>query len=325
MTITKKARRRLTHAAVIAAAVSIFVLTPRISLATVPEAMDLTSLSIEELMNVKVTSVGKKSQNLSESAAAIFVISGDDIKRSGVTNIPDALRMVPGLNVARLDANKWAVNIRGFNSRFSSQLLVLIDGRSIYTPTFSGVYWETSDTLLEDIDRIEVIRGPGATLWGANAVNGVINIITKSAADTQGGLITAGGGNFEQGFGSARYGGKAGTHSHWRTYAKYQNRDSLVSADGDNVDQDAGDNWDLTRGGFRIDSTPTPVDRLTIQGDHHDSNIDQTLYFAQTTAPYNVETPVETKSQGTNILARWQRTFSSSSNLALQAYVDTKE
>ncbi len=148
--------------------------------------VDLTRMSIEELMAVKVTSVSKKSQTLSDSAAAIFVITNEDLKRSGVTNIPDALRMVPGVNVARIDSNKWAVNARGFNGRFAAQLLVLIDGRSVYSPMFSGVYWEINDLMLEDVDRIEVIRGPGATLWGANAVNGVINIISKKAQDTQG-------------------------------------------------------------------------------------------------------------------------------------------
>nr|WP_249060558.1 TonB-dependent receptor plug domain-containing protein [Desulfobacter hydrogenophilus] len=141
-------------------------------------------------MDIKVTSVSKKSQRLSDSAAAIFVITREDIRRSGATSIPDALRMAPGVNVARIDANKWAVNCRGFNSRFSPSLQVLVDGRSVYTPSFSGVYWEVTNVLLEDVDRIEVIRGPGATIWGSNAVNGVINIITKRADDTQGGGFT---------------------------------------------------------------------------------------------------------------------------------------
>nr|HID58423.1 TonB-dependent receptor [Desulfobacterales bacterium] len=149
--------------------------------------MDLTEMSIEALMDIEVTSVSKKAQKLSESAAAIFAMTSEDIRRSGVTNIADALRMVPGLHVGRIDSSKWAVSSRGFNGRFANKLLVLIDGRSVYTPSFSGVYWEVQDTLLEDVERIEVIRGPGAALWGANAVNGVINIITKKAADTQGG------------------------------------------------------------------------------------------------------------------------------------------
>jgi iron complex outermembrane receptor protein len=154
---------------------------------------DLTMLGLEELMSIEITSAGKKVQKLSDVAAAVFVITQEDIQRSGVTSIPEALRMVPGVQVARIDSNKWAITVRGFNSGFANKLLVLIDGRAVYTPTFSGVFWDVQDTLLTDIERIEVIRGPGAALWGANAVNGVINIITKRAQDTQGGLATAGG------------------------------------------------------------------------------------------------------------------------------------
>ncbi|NOZ68792.1 MAG: TonB-dependent receptor plug domain-containing protein, partial [Deferribacteres bacterium] len=153
--------------------------------------IDITELSLEELMDMKITSVSKKPQKMYDAAAAVFVITQDDIRRSGVTSIPEALRLVPGLEVARIDANKWAITSRGFNGRFANKLLVLIDGRSVYTPLFSGVFWQMKDTVLEDVERIEVIRGPGATLWGANAVNGVINIITKNAEETQGGLVSA--------------------------------------------------------------------------------------------------------------------------------------
>ncbi|MDD2320627.1 MAG: TonB-dependent receptor plug domain-containing protein, partial [Geobacteraceae bacterium] len=177
---------------------------------------DFVSLSIEELMNIEVTSVSKKAEKLSDAAAAVFVITGDDLRRSGATSIPEALRMVPGLQVARIDASTWAVSSRGFNGRFADKLLVLMDGRSVYTPLYSGVFWNLQDTLLEDIERIEVIRGPGATLWGANAVNGVINIITKNAADTLGGVVTVGGGTLERGFGSARYGMKLGNSTSLR-------------------------------------------------------------------------------------------------------------
>jgi iron complex outermembrane receptor protein len=155
---------------------------------------NLYTLGLEDLMSIQVTSVSKKPQKFSDSAAAIFVITNKDLLRSGVTSIPEALRMVPGLLVGRIDSNKWAVSSRGFNNRFTKKLLVLIDGRTVYTPSFSGVYWEVQDVLLEDVERIEVIRGPGASLWGANAVNGVINIITKNASDTLGGLLSAGGG-----------------------------------------------------------------------------------------------------------------------------------
>lgn len=155
---------------------------------------DLTELSLEGLMNIEVTSVSKKTEKLSKAAAAIFVITQEDIRRSGVTSMAEALRLAPGIEVARVDAHPWAISAHGFNDVFANKLLVLLDGRSIYTPLFSGVFWDQQDTLREDIERIEVIRGPGATLWGANAVNGVINIITKRARDTQGGLLTAGGG-----------------------------------------------------------------------------------------------------------------------------------
>ena len=151
-------------------------------------ARDLTEMSIEDLMSMEVTTVSRKAQRLSDSAAAVFVITNEDIRRSGVTSIPEALRMVPGIEVARISANSWAVTARGFNGQFANKLLVLMDGRSVYSPIYSGVYWDVQDTLLEDVDRIEVIRGPGASLWGANAVNGVINIITRPASQTQGGL-----------------------------------------------------------------------------------------------------------------------------------------
>jgi len=175
---------------------------------------DLTEISLEELMNIEVVSVSRKQQRLSEVPAAVYVITQEDIRRSGATSIPEVLRMAPGVQVARIDSSLWAITARGFNGRFANKLLVLMDGRSVYSPVFSGVYWEVQDTLLEDIDRIEVIRGPGATMWGANAVNGVINIITKAAAQTQGGLVTAGGGNEERGFGGLRYGGPLGSNAH---------------------------------------------------------------------------------------------------------------
>lgn len=152
----------------------------------------LARLSLEQLSNVEVTSVSKKGEKLAETAAAVYVITQDDIRRSGLTSIPELLRMVPGLQVARVDGGTWAITSRGFNGRYARKMLVLMDGRSVYTSLFSGVYWEAQDTLLADIERIEVIRWPGATMWGANAVNGVVNIITKHASDTQGGLVTIG-------------------------------------------------------------------------------------------------------------------------------------
>ena len=222
----------------------------------------LLGLSLEELMDIKVTTVSRRPQKLSEVASAVFVITQDDIRRSGATNIPDALRMAPGVQVDRLGTDKWAVSIRGFTGRFANKLQVLIDGRSVYNPIFSGTLWEQQDTLMEDIERIEVIRGPAATVWGINAVNGVINIITKKAADTQGTLLTAGGGSFEQGFVGARYGGKLNEDTHFRVYAKGFARHHTDAPSGaSNRDQ-----WQSGRGGFRIDHH-RGNDQFTLQGD----------------------------------------------------------
>src|SRR5277367_5015142 len=178
-----------------------FALVPLANQAQSPQT-DLTTLQIEDLMNVDVTSAAKKEQRLSKVPGAVFVITQEDIHRSGATDIPDLLRMVPGLEVAQITPSVWAISARGFNGQYSNKLLVLIDGRTVYTPIFSGVFWDAQGVPLETIERIEVIRGPGATVWGANAVNGVVNIITKSARDMQGGLITSGGGTHEQGFGT---------------------------------------------------------------------------------------------------------------------------
>ncbi|HXI50268.1 MAG TPA: TonB-dependent receptor plug domain-containing protein [Candidatus Saccharimonadales bacterium] len=228
-----------------------------------------------------VTSVSKKPEKLSQAAAAITVIPQDELHRSGVTTIADALRLVPGMEVGRVDAHTWAVSSRGFNDTFANKLLVLMDGRSVYTPLFSGVYWEVQDTVLEDIDRIEVVRGPGATLWGANAVNGVVNIITKSAKDTQGGLVIGGGGSEELGFGTLRYGGQLGENAYYRVYTKYFSRDSSVLPNGDTAD----DRWDMARAGFRTDWEPTRDNTLTLQGDWYSGRMDQTYNFPSLTPP----------------------------------------
>ena len=232
-------------------------------------AKDLTELSIEDLMSVEVTTVSRKAQRLGDSAAAVFVITNEDIRRSGVTSIAEALRMVPGVEVARISSNSWAVTARGFNGQFANKLLVLMDGRSVYSPIYSGVYWDVQDTLLEDVDRIEVIRGPGASLWGANAVNGVINIITRKAADTQGGVVTGGFGNEERGFGALRYGGRIGDTAHYRAYGKYFNRDNSQNLQGGQ----AHDGWDIARGGGRIDWQMSDRDELTVQGDLYDGEV----------------------------------------------------
>jgi iron complex outermembrane recepter protein len=279
---------------------------------------DFTELSIEQLMHIEVTSVGKKTQNLSDAAAAVYVITSEDLRRSGVTSIPEALRMVPGLQVARIDANKWAITARGFNGRFANKLLVLMDGRSLYTPLFSGVCWDVQDPMLEDVERIEVIRGPGATLWGANAVNGVINIITKKAEQTQGGLLTAGGGSEERGFGSVRFGSQIGDRTFYRVYGKYFDRTEFVDHSGD----DMADDWNSLHVGFRLDSALSRVDSLTLQGDIYSGRAGQTDFIPTRFHPDGQVYEQDSEFSGGNLLGRWERIFSADSDLALQFYYD---
>lgn len=278
---------------------------------------DVTKISLEDLMNVRVTSVSKREQKLGEAAAAVFVITQDDIRRSGARNIPEALRMAPGVEVARIDENKWAITARGFNGRFANKLLVLIDGRSVYTPLFSGVYWNVQDTMLEDVDRIEVIRGPGATLWGANAVNGVINIITKEASSTQKGILTADTGNELRGAVGARYGGKLADKTYYRIYSKYFDLNSSTDVTGKN----AFDGWHATRGGFRVDSASTPDDSYTLQGDIYRQAYGETLTVSQLAAPYYSTFKNNGEFSGGNLLARWNHSLSQSKT-SLQFYYD---
>lgn len=283
--------------------------------------LDVMEMNLEELMKMQVTSVSRKSERLSNAAAAIHVITQEDIRRSGATSIPEALRLSPGLEVARQDAHTWAISSRGFNDEFANQLLVLIDGRSVYTPLFAGVYWDVQDLMLEDIERIEVIRGPGATLWGANAVNGVINITTKTARDTQGLLVTVGAGNEERGFGGIRYGGKIGENSYFRVYSKYFNRDDSALADG----SDANDSWNMHRGGFRYDWIPTEENLFTLQGDIYTGRLDQTVTVPTLTPPYVSRISEEVHTSGGNLLGRWTHQFSAESELALKVYYDRTE
>jgi len=223
---------------------------------------EVADLNLEELMDVKIYSAAKKEQAMSDTAAAAFVITQEDIRRSGATSIPDALRMAPGVQVAQIDANSWAISIRGFNDQFSNKLLVLIDGRTVYSPLFAGTYWNAQDAVLEDIDRIEVIRGPGGTVWGANAVNGVINIRTKHSKNTQGGLVSAHAGNYQDG-GSIRYGGDLGKDGTYRVYAKGRQNNAYLNSN----DQNTNDQWNSGQGGFRADYSLTDKDNLSFSGD----------------------------------------------------------
>lgn len=276
-------------------------------------------LDLKEVLNLEITSVSKKPQTVSRAAAAVFVITSDDIRRSGASTIPDLLRMAPGIQVGQISNNTWGVSSRGMDGRFTNKLLVLIDGRSLYTPTFSGVYWDVQDTVLADIERIEVIRGPGAALWGANAVNGVINIITKSAAATQGGMIEGSAGNSDRGTGSVRYGGKVGDIGHWRIYAKgFDRNGSIVESTGARGD----DKWQQQRVGFRTDLTPSARDAVTIQGDYYDGRSGESAFLNSLSAPYNILTGTTQTVSGGNLLGRWQRDISTTDSFTLQAYFD---
>lgn len=285
-----------------------------------PDA-DLTELSLEELMGVEVTTPSKKEGSLFDTPAAVYVVTGEEIRRSGVRSIPDALRIVPGVEVAQINANEWAVTIRGFNNSFANKLLVLVDGRSVYDPFFSGVFWDEVDTLLEDIDRIEVIRGPGGAIWGANAVNGVINIITKEAKDTEGIFLQGGGGNVEQGFAGLRYGGKAGENLYYRAYGKFYNRDSFKSRNGG----DGDDDWKSYRGGIRVDWDNKDSDVVTLIGDIYKINANRSLTISSLFPPFEQTSRVDSNTTGGDVLLRWTHAFSENSNTVFQTYYDIAE
>jgi len=307
------------------AAVRGFLITAVAILMTIPawpqeSAQDLSSNSLEDLMNVEVTSVSKTEQRLSRTASAVFVITREDIRRSGATNIPDLLRMVPGISVAQISANTWAITARGLNGRFSNELLVMLDGRSVYTPTFDGVRWDGLDLPLEDIERIEVIRGPGASVWATNAVNGVINIITKKAPGTSGGMVVAGGGTIDQGFGTLQYGGNIGKATSYRVFTKYWNQDHFPGTNG----QDRGDGWNLTRVGFRTDTVFWPKDTVTFEGDlYRGREGNPGLSVTSITSPA-VKVQAQTNLGGGFLQTGWDHTFSANAGTSLQlSYANT--
>ena len=286
-----------------------------------PVTTRLDELSIEQLVNLQITSVSKKETRLSASPAAVAVLTADDIRRLGATSIPEALRAIPGVQVARVSANTWAVSARGFNDEYSNKLLVLVDGRSIYTPTFGGVYWNAQDVVLEDLERIEVIRGPGATLWGANAVNGVINIITKSAKETQGGLVTTIYGTEDQPTVSGRYGGQLSSNLYYRVYVKYFNREGFSGGEG----CDRADDWNMARGGFRMDWEADDRNSCTLSGDYYDGTFDEQIGKNSIYPPSYPVFSGEGANVGGDVLGRWTHQFSEDSELKLQLYYDHYE
>jgi iron complex outermembrane receptor protein len=267
-----------------------------------PATNSVADFSLEDLVNVKVTSVSKQEEKLNNAAAAIFVLSNDDLRHSGFTTVADALRVVPGLQVAAIDSSTWAVSARGFNNQYANKLLVMIDGRSVYTPLFSGVYWDVQQMFLDDVARIEVIRGPGATVWGANAVNGVISILSKSARETQGGLLYGGGGDVHLALGGARYGDQIGEDTFYRIYGNYQLNNNFELPNG----QPAKDSWDLAKGGFRVDHYTGNDGQWTWQGDAYAGNL------ADRTGDMN----------GFNTLGRWTQRLAERSSYEVQAYFD---
>ncbi len=303
-----------THYAIILLAVGLFANIP--SQAQPPT--DLTQMNLEDLMNIKVTSVSKREEKLSQTAAAVFVITQEDIRRSGATNIPDVLRMAPGVDVEQIDASTWAISIRGFNSRYANKVLVLIDGRSVYTPSFSGVFWEQIDMPLENIERIEVIRGPGATVWGANAVNGVISIITKSSKDTKGGLVTAATGSQIKAEGLAEFGGNVGKDATYRVFGN-----SFDIGDSAGAESPADDHWMRAHGGGRLDWDISPSDSLMVQGDLFANEGSQTRRSGFIAAPFESIFNQSVDAAGGDALARWNHTLSGGSQTSLQTYFDT--
>ncbi len=280
------------------------------------EARDLSTLTVDDLMNVEVTSVARKGQKLSDTPAAVFIVTRDDIRRSGATSIPEILRIVPGLNVARINGNNWAISARGSNGQFANKLLVMIDGRTVFTPLFNGVFWDVQDTLLEDIDRIEVIRGPGGTLWGANAVNGIINIITRHAIETQGALVTAGAGAAEGSSAAGRFGGSFGHNGFYRAYGK--SFDRPASAGGADPTHDA---WTMGRAGFRADWASQRGDNFTAQGDVYRGSAAALSVLIDPARPF-ADRATLTEVAGEDLQFRWSAVQSSRSDTTVQAFYD---
>lgn len=279
----------------------------------------LANLSFEQLSQIQVITASKRPEALASTPAAVYVLTDDDIHRLGVTTMPDALRYVPGMDVAMINSSQWGVAARGFNGQYANQLLVMMDGRSVYNPSFGGVNWRMPDAVLEDLERIEVVRGPGGTLWGANAVNGVINILTKSAKDTQGGLVKAGGGSFNEVITAARYGFKISEDTYARVYSKYDQFGETPAAQGGN----SQDDWSRWRSGFRMDSQVDRNTAFTLQGDFQFVEANAVAPVPNLTPPnYGTLEQLRFHQLDANILGRWAREYSDDSSLSVQAYYD---
>ena len=276
----------------------------------------LADLSLEQLSDIRITSVSRTEEKLSSAAAAITVVSAEEIHRSGATNVPEALRMVPGIHVARQNASTWAVSSRGFSSANSRNLLVLSDTRSIYTPLFSGVFWDAQDYLMEDIDRIEVIRGPGASLWGSNAVNGVVSITTKHARDTQGIYTQAIVSTEDQGA-AMRYGGTTEQDVYYRIFLKHSEHDNSHAPNAQSTDD-----WRISHLGFRADWDASVGDSFTLQGDYYEGHIGQLVPIVRVIGTPGPQGQLEADINGGNILGRWKHQMGERSDVQLRAYYD---
>ncbi len=281
-----------------------------------PEPASLTRLSLEELGDLPVVSVSKTPHEAWATAAAIVVLTADDIRRSGATSVPEALRLVPGVQVSRIDTTHWAVGIRGVTSQFSKALLVLVDGRSVYTPLFGGVYWDVQDLLLGDVDRIEVIRGPAGTIWGANAIQGVINIITKDARQTAGPLVTGAAGNVDQAAGGVRYGGTIGASTGYRVFVHGFKRGPQSHQDDGNFDR-----WTAGRAGFRVDGGDGPVE-FSVQGAAYGGDPGERVAIGSFDPPAQRDVDGPDQVAGGHVLGRWRRSFATRGSLQVQGYFD---
>ena len=280
-------------------------------------SFDLVDLSLEELMEVEVSLVSRRPQSLAETAAAVTVVTGEELRRAGVRTLPDALRLVPGFQVAQIDANKWVVTSRGFAGLFSNKLLVLIDGRSVYTPLFAGVFWESQHVLPEDVERIEVIRGPGGTLWGANAVNGIVNVITRDAAAGNELYVTAGGGD-ERRYVAARRRHNLGENGHLRAYVERFARGRTTSVEARPV----RDAWHMSRTGLRADLELSAEDRLSLQADAFGGAVGQSLSYVESMPPPLAQPfYFDADVFGADVLGRWQH-GGVDDGLEVQAYYD---
>ena len=284
----------------LAMAAAVIELSASFAVAQTLDPQALKRLSLEELLRVEISTVTRVPEPSTAVPAAVFVITQDDIRRSGATSLPEVLRLAPGLQVAQQDSARYAIGIRGFADRLARSMLVLMDGRAVYSPLFAGTYWEVQDTLLEDIERIEIIRGPGGTLWGANAVNGIINITTKRSQDSHGALVGATLGSDARGPIGVRYGGQAGSKGSFRAYAKAFDRDPQFHADGDNYDQ-----WRMVQGGFRGDWTLARSRTLTVQGDLYSGALGQRLSVPLSAPPFAQTSTRDAALSGANVLARW--------------------